>query len=79
MRNVGENGLPSALCAATAATSLAVPREGFFEGCEISAAVNRAANDRPALLEPIAQSPTPARVHTRMPATLETQMSLPNA
>jgi putative SOS response-associated peptidase YedK len=63
----------------TAATLLAAPREGFSEVCEISTAVNRAANDRPALLEPIAQSPTPARVQTHMPGTAETQMSLPNA
>ena len=47
--------------AVTAAALLTAPREDFFEAYEISTAVNRVANDRPALLEPIAQSPTPAR------------------
>jgi len=47
--------------AVIAAALLTGPREDFFEAYEISTAVNGVANDRPALLEPIAQSPTPAR------------------
>jgi len=38
---------------------------------------NGVANDRPVLLEPIAQSPTPARFTPTMPATAEAQMSAP--
>ena len=63
--------------AVTAAALLTAPREDFFEAYEISTAVNRVANDRPALLEPIAQSPTPARFTPTMPATAEAQMSAP--
>src|SRR5260221_950281 len=63
--------------AVTAAALLTAPREDFFEADEISTAVNRVANDRPALLEPIAQSPTPARFTPTMPATAEAQMSAP--
>jgi len=61
----------------TAAALLTAPREDFFEAYEISTAVNRVANDRPALLEPIAQSPPPARFTPTMPATAEAQMSAP--
>jgi hypothetical protein len=39
--------------------------------------VNRVANDRPARLEPIAQSPTPAGFTPAMPATAEAQTSAP--
>ena len=63
--------------AVTAAALLTAPREDFFEAYEISTAVNRVANDRPALLEPIAQSPPPARFTPTMPATAEAQMSAP--
>ena len=63
--------------AVTAAALLTAPREDFFEAYEISTAVNRVANNRPALLEPIAQSPTPARFTPTMPATAEAQMSAP--
>jgi len=61
--------------AVTAAALLTAPREDFFEAYEISTAVDRVTNDRPAVLEPIAQSPTPARFTLTMPATAEGQMS----
>src|SRR5262249_43610746 len=63
--------------AVTAAALLTAPREDFFEAYEISTAVDRVANDRPAPLEPIAQSPTPARFTPTIPATAEAQMSAP--
>jgi hypothetical protein len=56
---------------------LTAPREDFFEAYEISTTANRVANARPALLEPFAQSPTPARFTPTMPATAEAQMSAP--
>jgi hypothetical protein len=62
---------------AVTAALLTAPREGFFEAYEISTAVNHVASDRPALLELIAQSPTPARFTPTMPATAEVQMSAP--
>jgi hypothetical protein len=61
----------------TAAALLTARREDFFEAYEISTAVNRVANDEPAPLEPIAQSPTPAGFTPTMPAAAEAQMSAP--
>ena len=62
--------------AVTAAALLTAPRKDFFEAYEFSTAADRVAN-RPALLEPIAQSPTPTRFTPTMLATAEAQMSAP--
>jgi hypothetical protein len=63
--------------ALTAAALLMAPREDLFEVHEISTTVNRVANDRPALLEPTAQSPTLARFTPTTPAIAEAQISAP--
>jgi putative SOS response-associated peptidase YedK len=45
---------------ATTAQALIVPaREGLLEGFEVSKAVNRVANDNPALIEPATNAPAP--------------------
>jgi hypothetical protein len=47
--------------AVTAAALLSAPRENVFEGYDIATVVNRVANDRPALFEPIAECSRPLR------------------
>ena len=42
---------------APAATSLLVPAEGVLDAHEVSAAVNRAANDEPGLIAPVSSQP----------------------
>jgi putative SOS response-associated peptidase YedK len=56
--------------ATTAAAVIAPAPERLMEAYEISTAVNRVANDGPALLEPLAKSPTPTT-----PAAAEAQVS----
>ena len=58
--------------ALTAAALLVPAREGFFEAYEISTAVNRVANDTPAVLEPaperlVASAPEPPAKRPRQP------------
>ena len=63
--------------ATTAAAVIAPAPEELLEAYEISTAVNRVANDGPALLEPLAKSPTPATPTPTTPAAAEAQMSAP--
>jgi hypothetical protein len=54
--------------APTAAALLVPAREGFFEAYEISTAVNRVANDTPAVLEPASEQPEAAASVAAPPA-----------
>ena len=51
--------------ALTAAALLAPAREGLLDAYEISPAVNRAANDEPALIEPVSSQQAAARRRRR--------------
>jgi putative SOS response-associated peptidase YedK len=71
--------------ALTAAALLVPAREGFFEACEISNAVNRVANDTPAVLEPASEqnieavaepAATPPQKRSRQPKKDDRQSSL---